>query len=66
MTMRTSTVEGPVRMQLLGEELVEEWVARVVQPGQRDSWYRYGIHLLSERMWLSEVSCALASGVFPC
>ncbi|CAL5222653.1 g5049 [Coccomyxa viridis] len=25
---------------LLGEELVEEWVARVVPPGQRDSWYR--------------------------
>ena len=27
-------------MQLLGEELLEEWVARVVQPGHRESWYR--------------------------
>ena len=27
-------------VQLLGEELLEEWVARVVPPGQRESWYR--------------------------
>lgn len=26
--------------QLLGEELLEEWVARVVPPGQRETWYR--------------------------
>jgi hypothetical protein len=27
-------------MQLLGEELLEDWVVRVVPPEQREMWYR--------------------------